>query len=153
MKTKIKSLEDEKTQEKTFKSNEMVEVVDIEVIELQYLYQDGDFAYFMDERSFEQYSLSKKAIRNILNYLKEGQKLSVLLNQNEPLAVRAPQTVKLKVTKAQEAVKGDTAMTAKKMVTVETGVKVSVPLFIRQGDIISVNPQTGEYIERVTKAG
>lgn len=149
MKTVLKNLENNKTLSYTFKSNEEVEVVEIEVVELQYLYKDKEFLYFMNEKTFEQYQLPIKVAGEVANYLTEGIKLYILMYENKPIGLRPPQSVRLKVIKAEEAVKGDTVSGAEKWVTVETGVKVSVPLFIKTGDVIIINPQTGEYIGRV----
>lgn len=151
MKTRLKNIKSDKTIDFTYKSSEDVETLDVETVELQYLYKDENNIYFMNERTFEQYELPKKQGGNIANFLKEGDKLFVLLYNGKPIALRPPQSVYLKVTKAQEAAKGDTVTNAKKEVAVETGVKVLVPLFIKTGDTIVINPENGEYIERVGK--
>jgi len=151
MKTVLKNISSDKTLSYTFKSNEDVETLDVDVVELQYLYKDSDSLYFMNERSFEQYQLNSALAGNIVDYLKEGDKLYVLLHEGKPLSLRPPQNVKLKVVKAEAAVKGDTVSGAKKIVTVETGAKVAAPLFIKVGDTIVVNPETGEYVERMGK--
>jgi elongation factor P len=151
MKTTLKNVSSDKTLSYTFKSNEGVETLDVDVIELQYLYKDNNFLYFMNERSYEQYQLNLSLAGNVSDYLKEGDKLYVLIHENKPLSLRPPQTVRLKVIKAEEAVKGDTVTGAKKIVTVETGAKVAVPLFIKVDDTIVIKPETGEYIERVGK--
>lgn len=149
MKTTIKNITSGKTLAYTFKSNEEVETVEIEAVELQYLYKDVGLLYFINEKNFEQYSLPVSLAGNIANFLKEGEKIYVLLYENKPLGLRPPQSVRLKVIKAEEAVKGDTVSGAKKLVTVETGVKVFAPLFIKTGDTIVINPETGEYVERI----
>lgn len=105
----------------------------------------------MDERSYEQYQLNLNSAGHLVNYLKEGDKLYVLMHEGKPLTLRPPQNVKLKVIKAEEAVKGDTVSGAKKIVTVETGVSVAAPLFIKVGDTIVINPETGEYVGRLGK--
>lgn len=148
MRTVIKNITSGKAISYTFKSNEKIEGVDVEAVELQYLYKDSNFLYFMNEKNFEQYQLPISLAREVGNFLKEGEKIYVLIYNNKPLGLRPPQSVRLKVIKADEAVKGDTVTAAKKIVTVETGAKVMVPLFIKTGDVIVVNPQTGEYIER-----
>lgn len=149
MKTVIKNINTGKTLAYTFKSNEDVETVDVEAVELQYLYKDTNFLYFMNEKNFEQYQLSISSAGEIANFLKEGDKIYVLLYDNKPIGIRPPQSVRLKVIQSEEAVKGDTVSGAKKVVTVETGAKVSVPLFIKTGDLIVINPETGEYVERI----
>ncbi|HLC94415.1 MAG TPA: elongation factor P [Patescibacteria group bacterium] len=151
MKSRIKNIKTGKTLDFTYKSSETIEVLDVEVIELQYLYKDHESLHFMNERTFEQHTLPLSQSGEIVSFIKEGDKLFVLLHQGVPIAVRPPQSVRLKVTQAQEAVKGDTVTGAKKSVIVETGATVLAPLFIKTGDSIVVNPETGEYIERVGK--
>jgi elongation factor P len=151
MRTTLKNISSSKTLTFTFKSNENIDTLDVDIVELQYLYKDADFLYFMNERTYEQYQLDLNLAGNVANYLKQGDKLYILMHEAKPLSLRPPQTVRLEVIKAEEAVKGDTVTGAKKIVTVETGASTSVPLFIKIGDIIVINPETGEYIERVGK--
>lgn len=151
MKTVFKNISSGKTLSYTFKSNEGVETLDVDIVELQYLYKDNDFLYFMNERTYEQCHLDLSLAGNVVNYLKEGDKLYVLMHEGKPLSLRPPQNVKLKVIKAEEAVKGDTVTGAKKIVKVETGASVAAPLFIKIGDTIVINPETGEYVERIGK--
>lgn len=151
MKTRLKAVKSAKAVDFTYKSNETVETVDVDTIELQYLYKDPQFLHFMNERSFEQYQLPVEAAGPVVDYLKEGDKLFVLLYQGEAISLRPPQSVRLKVIKAEEAVKGNTVTGAKKSVVVETGATMLAPLFIKVGDTIAINPETGEYVERVGK--
>lgn len=148
MTVKIKDLVRGKTETETFKSDQSIEVVEIEVLEMQFLYQDKQFFYFMDERDFNQYRLAKERLGFRGRFLKEGEKYYVYLLDGNILNIRFPDTVVLKVIKADAAVKGDRVSGAKKPVVVETGIKVLVPLFIKQGEQIVVNPETGEYVER-----
>jgi elongation factor P len=149
IKVKIKNIKVGNTIEVTMRPNEMLELLDVQVIQMQYLYSDSQKLYFMDERSYNQYSIDVAATGDIYKYFKEGEIMYVLLYNDEAITIRPPQTVRLKVTVAQDAVKGDTATAAKKDVTVETGVTVKVPLFIKKDDTILINPETGEYMERV----
>lgn len=151
MKTVLKNINSGKTLSYTFKSNEEVTIAEIETKELQYLYKDKDFLYFMNEKTFEQYQILRSSVGSLVDYLKEGEKLYVLMQEGKAIGIRPPQSVKLKVIKAEEAVKGDTVSGAKKKVVVETGAQIMVPLFIKTGDIIVINPETGEYIERLGK--
>jgi elongation factor P len=148
MKSKIKNIISGKNVDYTFKSNEEVETLDVTSIEMQYLYKDAEFAYFMDERSYEQYQIPLNVVGDVINFLKEGTKHFVYLFQEKPLTMRPPLSVKLKVTSTEEAVKGDTVSGAKKPATLETGVTVMVPLFVKAGEVISVNPESGEYTGR-----
>lgn len=147
IKLKLKDVIGEKTIELSIKSGQELEVVDIRLIKMTYLYQDKDSLYFMDE-NYEQYSLGKKNIGNFFHFLIEGEKYLIVLNENKALNIKQPEKVILLVTEAHSAVKGDTTGSAKKLVTTQTGYKVLVPLFIKNGDSISINPDSGEYIER-----
>lgn len=148
MKTKLRNIKTGKVLSYTYKSNESVETTDIETKELQYLYKDANYLYFMDEHNYEQVQLSISVVGNLVNYLKEGDKLGVLIYEDEPINIRPPKSVKLKVIEAEEAVKGNTITNPKKIVKLETGVTAIVPLFIKVGDLISLNPDTGEYLSR-----
>ncbi len=148
IKAKFKSLEDGKYKSFTFKSDEILETIDVEVKKVQYLYKEKDKLVFMDPFTFEQYEFPLKSAEELTPYLKEGEEYYAYFYEGKILNIKPPKTVKLKVVKAEEAIKGDRVSGAKKPVVVETGVKVMVPLFIKKGDIIVVNPETGEYIER-----
>ncbi len=148
MKTKIKGLTSGKTIDYTFKSSESIETLAVESIEMQFLYKDNDVIYFMDERTYNQYELPIGSAGNAANFLKEGEKCYVYLYQDRPLTVRTPLSVSLKIVEADDATKGDTVSGAKKQVTLETGAKVMVPIFVKAGETITVNPDTGEYTGR-----
>ncbi len=148
MRTKLKGISSGKTIDYTFKSNEIIETLDVEVRETQYLYADKDNLYFMDTKNFTQYQLSKKIAGDVYLFLKEGMSCYIYIYNNEVLNLRSPQSVRLKVIEAPEAIKGDRVGGAKKAVILETGVKIMAPLFIKKGDVVVVNPETGEYVER-----
>ncbi|MEO6508358.1 MAG: elongation factor P [Patescibacteria group bacterium] len=148
MKAKIKNILSGKNVDYAFKSNEQVETLDVTSIEMQYLYADKENAYFMNERSYEQYELSLSVVGDIYRYLKEGTKHFVYMYQDKPLTMRPPMSVKLKVIEAEDAAKGDTVSNVKKSVKLETGVIVMAPIFVKVGEVISVNPETGEYTGR-----
>jgi len=150
MKTRIKNLLSGKNIEYAYKSNEQVDVLDVQSIEMQYLYRDSENLYFMDERTYNQFSLPLNIVGDVYKYFKDGDKMFVYLHDDKPLTIRPPLSVKLKVVEATDAVKGDTVTGgAKKAVKVETGVTVLVPLFVKVGETITVNPETGEYTGRV----
>ncbi len=149
MKTKIKNLLSGKNIDFTYKSNEQVETVDVESIEMQYLYKDDANLYFMDERTYNQYPIPLNVIGEVANFLKEGSKVFIYLHNDQPLTIRPPMSVKLKVIETEEAVKGDTVTGAKKPAKLETGATILVPLFIKVNDVVVVNPETGEYTGRV----
>lgn len=149
MKLKIKNVITSKNIDYTYKSNEQVETVDVESREMQYLYKDHESLFFMDERTYNQYQVPLSLVGSAADFFKEGNKYFVYIHNDKPLTVRPPLNVKLKVIETEDAVKGDTVTGAKKPAKVETGVTVMVPLFVRAGDTISINPETGEYVERV----
>ena len=149
MRTKLKSVKTDKTVSKTFTSSEKVEIVEVNSVLCQFLYQDKRNAHFIDQQSYEQHELPVIMFKEAINYLKEGQELYIILDEEQVIGLRLPKKVELKVTETEIAIKGNTATNAKKPATLETGVVVQVPLFINKGDSISVNPETGEYRERI----
>lgn len=151
IRTKLKNVKAGNMIDFTFKSGESVEQVPVNVVEMQYLFKDGDNCIFMNKKSFEQLALKKKYIDRFVDYLNEGNIYQILVSDNQALGMRYPKKVKLKVVEADEATRGNTVTGAKKMVMVETGIKITVPLFIKNGDTIAIDPQTGEYLERVSQ--
>ncbi len=151
MKARIKNVTNGKNIDYAFKSSETVETVDVESIEMQYLYKDNENMYFMDERSYNQYTVPLALIGDVAKFFKENDKYYVYVYNEQPISVRPPLSVRLKVIETEDAAKGDTVTGAKKAAIVETGVTVMVPLFVKVGDIVTVNPETGEYGERVSQ--
>lgn len=151
VRTKLKNVDTGRVQEFTYKSGESAEEVSINVREMQYLYKQENDLVFMDNNSYEQLNLPKEKAGNFVNFIKEGDTYQVLIHDSEAIGMRFPKKVVLKVTEADDsAARGNTVMGAKKSVKVETGVEVMTPLFIKSGDTISIDPETGEYIERVS---
>ncbi|MBW7960295.1 elongation factor P [Microgenomates bacterium UTCPR1] len=149
MKARIKNLLSGKNIEYAYKSNEQVEVLDVQSIEMQYLYHDNENLFFMDSRTYNQFSLPLNIVGDVYKFFKEGDKMYVYIHDEKPLTVRPPLSVKLKVVEAEAADKGDTVSGAKKPVKLETGVTVMVPLFVKVGETVTINPETGEYTGRV----
>lgn len=145
---KIKSLIDGKVLAKTFKGNESIESADVSNQTVQYLYNDGSIFYFMNNESFNQFEVPKDVLDGMQNYLLEGDKVQVQLFDGQVINVELPKNVYLKVTYAEDVVKGDTTSSVMKDATVETGEVVKVPAFIKVGDVISVDTETGAYRER-----
>jgi elongation factor P len=148
IRTKLKSLKSGRVQEFTYKSGETVEEYPVYIKEMQFLYKDGLNLVFMDQESFEQVNLAESLVGNIAKYIKPGDVYQIMTHEGIALGMRVPKKVRLVVTEADEGVKGNTVTGAKKIVQAETGVKVAVPLFIKKGDVISVDPETGEYVAR-----
>ncbi len=149
MKARLKDVISGKNIDYTFKSNEQIETVDVESIEMQYLYKDSDYLYFMNEQNYNQYQLPLRVVGEIADFLKEGNKYYVYLHNEKPLNIRPPMSVKLKIVETEAGIKGDTVTGAKKIAKLETGVTITVPLFVNQGDTVIVNPETGQYTGRV----
>jgi len=149
VRAKLKNVQTGKVIENTFKVGESVETVDLDRMNMQYLYKDENSYYFMDNTSFEQVGIPTDLVGDKGQYLKEGQEVSVLSHEGRPLSVDLPKKLTFKITEAMPAVKGDTASgRVTKEATLETGMKIAVPLFIEQGDLVVVNTETGEYVER-----
>ncbi len=148
LKIKVKSVTAGNTLELSFKPDNTVEQVQVESIMMQYLYNDGTNITFMNDQTYEQVEVPVATAGDLANYLTEGQKMYVAMHNGEGLAIIPPSKVRLKVVEAEDAVKGNTAQGAKKPVTLESGATVMVPLFIKKGETIAVNPETGEYLER-----
>jgi len=149
MKTKIKNLISGKNIDYTLKTAETTETIDVESIELQYLYKDAENLHFMNERTYQQYTVPLGVVGKATDFMLEGSKYFVYIHNDKPLTVRPQMNAHLKVIETEDAVKGDTVSGAKKPAKVETGVIIQVPLFVKVGDTISINPETGEYTERV----
>lgn len=146
---RIKSLLDGKVLEKTFKGNEQLDRADVTTQGVQYLYSDGNTFYFMNEETFEQFEVPADLLGDGAGYLKEGDKVQLQFFDGRPINVELPKNVPLEVTYTENAVKGDTSSAITKDATLETGITIKVPAFIKHGDVISVDTATGAYRERV----
>lgn len=146
---KIKSVIDGKVLDKTFKGNESVEPADVTNSNVQFLYSDAASFYFMDQDSYEQFELPVDDFSHLNGYLKEGDQVQAQLFDGRVINIELPKNVPLKVTYAEDVVKGDTTSSVMKDATVETGLTVKVPAFVKTGDVVSVDTATGAYRERV----
>lgn len=135
--------------EMTFNSGERIQDVRLEYHNVQFLYSDGDLFHFMDMETFEQPAISADLIGDSSIFLKEGVEVKLTFFDSEPLDVELPTTIDLKVVKAEDAVRGDTATGVTKKVEVETGAEVNTPSFVNVGDTIRIDTRTGEYVTRV----
>ncbi len=145
---KIKSMVDGKVLAKTFKGNESIRPADVTNQTVQYLYNDGATFYFMNGETFEQFEIAGDIIGESAGYLKEGDNVQAQLFDGHVINVELPKNVYLEVTYTESVVKGDTTSSVLKDATLETGITVKVPAFIKQGDVISVDTTTGAYRER-----
>jgi len=147
---KLRDVQGGHTIERTFQSNEKFTRARLDYRRMQYLYNDGDLYYFMDEESFEQMPLNASQLGDTISYLKEGISLEVSSYKGELVGVELPITVELSVTKTDPGFKGDTATAGNKPAKLETGITIQVPLFINEGDVIKVDTRNGSYLERVS---
>ena len=135
--------------DRTYKSGDSLEAADIEEIQAQYLYRQGDTFVFMHHETFEQYEVGAVSVGDAWKYLKEGMTASMLLFNNNPIGVTPPNHVVLKIEYCEPAIRGNTATNVTKQAKVETGAELIVPNFVESGELIKVDTRTGEYIERV----
>lgn len=145
---KLKALDNGQILNKTVKSGTKVEYIQPETKEVQYLYNDASGAYFMDMETYETINIPKEVIGEYINFLKEGESILVLMYEGKILTIKENPSVVLKVTEATDAVRGNTSNSATKVVTVETGYQLHVPLFIKEGDSIKINTETGTYTSK-----
>ncbi|MEA3332712.1 MAG: elongation factor P [Pseudomonadota bacterium] len=148
VRTKLKNLLNGNVVDRTFRSGEKVGKPDIEEKEMQYLYTDGDF-HFMDNDTYEQTALTAEIVGNAKDFLQENSIVTILFYKGRVINLELPTFVNLEVTEAEPGLKGDTASSVTKPVTVETGARINVPLFINPGDRLRIDTRTGEYMERV----
>ncbi len=146
---RIKSLLDGKVLEKTYKGNEQLDTADVTTQNVQYLYNDGTTFYFMNGDTFEQFEVPADLVGDSVGYMKEGDLLQLQFFNDRPINIELPKNVPLKVTYAEDVVKGDTANAVTKDAQLETGITIRVPAFVKTGDVISVDTSSGTYRERV----
>ncbi len=144
----IKSLLDGKVLRKTFKGNEQLDSVDLNYTNVQFLYRDGYTFHFMDNESYEQIELDAEVIGDYAGYMKDGDTVKAMQLDGRTVNIELPKNVFLKVVYAEEVVKGDTTSSVLKDVKLETGITVKAPAFIKEGDEISIDTETGAYRER-----
>ena len=135
--------------EQTFNPTEKFELAHIETKNMEYLYNDGEFYYFMDAETYEQIPLNKSQVEDALNFVKENMNVTMNFFQGSPFSVEPPNFVDLLITVCEPAVAGNTATNATKPATVETGYELQVPMFVNESDTIRIDTRTGEYMSRV----
>jgi elongation factor P len=149
VRTKLKSLVTGNVIDRTFRSGEKVQTPALEEKNMQYLYQEGEAYHFMDNDTYEQFTLTGAQLGTDSNFLQENVEVKILFHNSQPIGVELPLFVELTIVQTEPGVKGDTATGGSKPATVETGAVIQVPLFLSEGDVIKVDTRTGEYIERV----
>ena len=148
--TKLKNLITGNVLERTFKHGDKIEEADVDRSKASFLYAEDGGAHFMDDESYEQIAVPRELVAAQLGFMKDGQEYTLVNFEGKPITVELPKKVELKVTETSEAVRGDTAQGAvMKDATLETGAIIKVPNFIKPGEMIRINTDTGEYTERV----
>ncbi|GAA0402259.1 elongation factor P [Paenibacillus motobuensis] len=148
VRSKLKNLRNGNTVEKTFRAGETIGRALIENRDVQYLYASGQDHVFMDNETYDQFSLSEEQLKWELNFLKENMNVKIVSYQGEILGINLPNSVELKVVETEPGIKGNTATGATKNAKVETGLNVQVPLFINEDDILLIDTREGKYISR-----
>ncbi len=149
VRTKLRRLDDGSVQDKTFRAGEKFRPVRTESRRMQYLYEAGESAVFMDSRDYEQLELPRSVAGDAMRWVLPNSEVEVLFVDERPAGVQVPSAVDMAVTETAPGVKGDTASGGgTKPATLESGVKVEVPLFVNEGDRVRVDTRTGEYVSR-----
>jgi elongation factor P len=148
VRTKVKNLETGSVVDRTFRAGEKFPRVHTEVKSVQYLYEDGNEAHFMDSESYEQFAVPRSEIEDELTFMQPNATVQVLAVNGKPSSVQLPASVELTVTDTEPGVKGDTVSNVTKPATLETGAVVQVPLFVNVGDRLKVDPREKRYISR-----
>lgn len=149
IRTKLRNLRSGSTVDKSFTSGDRVQDIRLDHQTVQYLYSDGEFYYFMDIETYEQFPLVGAILEDAKPYLVDNMEIELSSYEGEPLDVELPITVDMRVVEAPPGFAGDTATGATKEVTLETGIKLQVPLFIQEDDVLRIDTRDGRYVTRV----
>jgi elongation factor P len=148
VRSKLKNLRNGNTVEKTFRAGETIGRAIIDNRGVQYLYASGQEHVFMDNETYDQFSLTSEQLEWELNFLRENMNVNIISYQGEILGINLPNSVELKVVETEPGIKGNTATGATKSAKVETGLNVQVPLFINEDDVLLIDTREGKYISR-----
>lgn len=151
VRTKLKNMLNNNVIERTFKTGDKVDKPDLEQLEFQYLYREGDHFYFMNQATFDQVPVDGVVVGDSKDFLKENLVVQVLFYNGKAIGVDVPAHVELAVTETEPGFKGDTATGAQKPAILESGLKINVPLHIKEGDVLKVDTRDYRYIEKVNK--
>ena len=151
VRTKLRSLGAGAVVDKTFRAGEKFPRVHTEVKSVQYLYEDGNEAHFMDPDTYDQFAVPRGELEEELSFMQPNATVQVLAVNGKPSSVQLPASVELTVVETEPGVKGDTASGATKPATLSTGAVVNVPLFVQDGEWIKIDTSSGQYLERVNK--
>ncbi len=149
VRTKLKNVKTGQVVDETFRSGEKIDVVRVEARDFNYLYNDGINYIFMDNETYDQVELNENHVSDVTDFLIENTPTTIAFNGSEPIEVRIPQHMKLKITETDPGEKGNTAQGGTKPAVLETGVTIQVPLFVQEGEVVRVDTRDKRYIERV----
>ncbi|MFA5460364.1 MAG: elongation factor P [Candidatus Paceibacterota bacterium] len=148
MRTQLKNFQTGKTLERTFRSGDKFEEIEVDYQEALYLYADRRSAVFQFKKNQERISFDLEKVQDLIKFIKEQTEVSIIFLDEKPISIKIPIKMELLVTEAPEAIKGNTVSGAIKTVTLENGLKINTPLFVKEGDRIIINTETGQYVER-----
>lgn len=148
VRTKYRNILTGATREEAFNPNDKFPKAHIDTKQMQYLYNDGELYYFMDQETFDQVPIPFEQVEEAMKYLRENDMATLKFYKDVAFLVEAPNFVNLLVTETEPGVKGDTATNVTKAATVETGAVVQVPIFIEEGEVIQIDTRTGDYLGR-----
>jgi elongation factor P len=151
VRTTIRNLRTGQVQEQTFQQGDIIKAAEVEKVKAQYLFRNQSAATFMQADTFEQHSIPLTNIEHALPWLREGQEVTLIVHEGNPVSVELPPHIEVKVTSAPPGVRGDSATNVMKEIVIDTGAKIKAPLFIKEGDTILVDTRTGKYVERANK--
>ncbi|MBE6020827.1 MAG: elongation factor P [Firmicutes bacterium] len=152
VRTKYRNILNGATREEAFNPDDKFPKAHIETKQMQYLYNDGELYYFMDQETYDQIPLGEDVVEDAIKYLRENDTATIKFYKGSAFLVEAPNFVNLKVVETEPGVKGDTATNVTKAATVETGAVIQVPIFINEGELIQIDTRTGEYLGRAKEA-
>ncbi|MFL2804312.1 MAG: elongation factor P [Dehalococcoidia bacterium] len=149
MRIRFKNLKTGKVLDKTFSGYDVsFTPADVQRRKAQYIYKDEDFYYFMDGQSYEQFPMNSDQLGDAVNFIIEQTEVDLVFFDENPISIDIPTSVELKVVSSPPGVKGDTAQGATKFAVLETGIEISVPLFVNEGDVLKIDTRSGEYLSR-----
>jgi len=151
VRTKLKNMFNGNVIEKTFKSGDKVDKPDLETSDFQFLYIEGDHFYFMNTLNYEQTPLDASVIGDAKNFLKENIVIQVLFHNGKAIGIELPTFIEMKIAETEPGMKGDTVSGATKFAKTDTGATISVPLFIKEGDLVKVDTRDSSYVEKLNK--
>ncbi len=150
VRTRIKNLLTNNTIDRTFRSGDKCDLAECEEVKCSFMYYSGSF-HFMNQETYESFEVDDAAVGDTKNYLTENLQVEILLFNGKAIAIELPNFIVAKITQCEPAIAGNTAQGATKSVTVETGYKLQVPLYISENDVLKIDTRDGKYVERVNK--